>query len=119
MTALSTSPTRAVLAAGASPTRASAASMNHARAATPVLMCLRTSLLDVVQTRSNAIEQVQQGLASLGPLQTQVLLQQLPEFSAFVLQLLADHNFKVVIAGLSVLADAARSLRQALHQHMG
>lgn len=76
-------------------------------------------LLYVMQTRSNAIEQVQQGLASLSPVQTQVLLQQLPEFSAFVLQLLADHNFKVAIAGLSVLADAARSLRQALHQHMG
>jgi hypothetical protein len=42
-----------------------------------------------------------------------------PQFVAFVLQLLSDHNFKVVIAGLSVLADAAGSLGHALQQHMG
>jgi hypothetical protein len=108
-----------MLAAGMSLTKACAADTNHAHATAPVLLCSRTPLLAVMQTRSNAIEHFQQGLANLGPLQTQVLLQQLPEFSAFVLQLLADHNFKVVIAGLSVLADAARSLRQALHQRMG
>jgi len=73
----------------------------------------------MLQTRSNAIEQVQRGLASLGPAQTQVLLEQLPGFVAFVQQLLQDHNFKVVTAGLSVLADAASSLGTALQQHMG
>lgn len=71
------------------------------------------------QTRSSAIEQVQRSLAHLGPGEAAVLRQQLPQFVAFVLQLLGDHNFKVVIAGLDVLADAASSLGSALQQHIG
>lgn len=80
-------------------------------------ICLLPSFHNM-QTRSNAIEQVQRGLQHLGPAQTNILQQQLPEFAAFTLQLLSDHNFKVVTAGLSVLADAARTLGQALQQHM-
>lgn len=71
------------------------------------------------QTRSHAIEQLQRGLASLGPAQNQVLLQQLPQFVAFLQQMLQDHNFKVVSAGLNMLADSCSSLGTALQQHMG
>lgn len=70
-----------------------------------------------LQTRSSAIEQVQRGLLDLSPNATQQLLQQLPQFVAFLLQLLQDHNFKVVAAGLEVLADAARHLGAPLSPH--
>lgn len=83
------------------------------------LLSLTLSISISPQTRSSAIEQVQHDLASLGPSQVQVLQQQLPEFVAFVQQLLQDHNFKVVTAGLHVLADASSSLGPELQHHMG
>jgi hypothetical protein len=61
---------------------------------------------------------VQHGLAALTPQQQAQLLRELPQFVDFVLQLLHDHNFKVVAAGLSTLAVAASYLRAALQPHI-
>jgi hypothetical protein len=68
--------------------------------------------------RSAAIDQVQRGLGGLTPAQAQQLAAQLPAFVGFVLQLLHDHNFKVVAAGLATLADAARHLGPRLQPHV-
>jgi hypothetical protein len=68
------------------------------------------------QTRSAALQQVQQGLASLAD--KSLLLQQLPEFMEFLVQLLQDHNFKMATAGLEMLAGLASSFGTLLQPHL-
>lgn len=68
------------------------------------------------QTRSHALQQVQAGLSNLPD--KSALLQQLPEFVEFLLQLLQDHNFKVAIAGLDILAGIAASFGSLLQPHL-
>jgi hypothetical protein len=59
---------------------------------------------------------VQQGLASLAD--KSQLLQQLPEFMEFLMQLLQDHNFKMATAGLEMLAGLANSFGTLLQPHL-
>lgn len=73
-------------------------------------------LISAVQTRSAALQQVQQGLTSLAD--KSLLLQQLPEFINFLMQLLQDHNFKIATAGLEMLAGLASSLSTLLQPHL-
>lgn len=68
------------------------------------------------QTRSAALQQVQQGLASLAD--KSMLLQQLPEFMEFLVQLLQDQNFKMATAGLEMLAGLASSFGTLLQPHL-
>jgi hypothetical protein len=62
------------------------------------------------------LQQVQQGLASLAD--KSQLLQQLPEFMDFLMQLLQDHNFKMATAGLEMLAGLANSFGTLLQPHL-
>ncbi len=80
-----------------------------------VILLIVAMLLPALQNRLHAIEQVQQGLTSL-PDKSQ-LLEQLPDFVDFLVQLLQDHNFKVAIAGLNILADLAANLGTQLQPH--
>ncbi|WIA17459.1 hypothetical protein OEZ85_014304 [Tetradesmus obliquus] len=68
------------------------------------------------KTRSAALQQVQQGLASLAD--KSMLLQQLPEFMEFLVQLLQDHNFKMATAGLEMLAGLASGFGTLLQPHL-
>lgn len=70
----------------------------------------------ILQNRSAAIEEVQLGLHNLS--NKAQLLEQLPEFVEFVVQLLEDHNFKIATAGLHILADLAAACGSVLQPHL-
>lgn len=61
------------------------------------------TLLLLLQSRANAIDNLHKALKDVGD--KSQLLPSLPKFVAFLMQLVADPNFKIAISSMQILSD--------------